>query len=152
MFLDRENQQRAKVLSNMVKQKRKEKAGKWDVPLPKGLFFLSWSFFIFLFSTSASGGWGLQNDELWQAKKESMEANGHESLLCARRFYKKEPKIWKIHSPDGDAIQESARHSSWAQGIKINKKLLLHFRQPFVYRSSAWRRTPRLQCLQAWAW
>jgi ribosome biogenesis protein NSA2 len=34
--LDRETQQRAKVLSNMVKQKRKEKAGKWDVPLPKG--------------------------------------------------------------------------------------------------------------------
>ena len=35
-LLDRETQQRAKVLSNMVKQKRKEKAGKWDVPLPKG--------------------------------------------------------------------------------------------------------------------
>lgn len=26
---------RAKVLSNTVKQKRKHKAGKWDVPLPK---------------------------------------------------------------------------------------------------------------------
>ena len=37
-LLDRETQQRAKVLSNMVKQKRKEKAGKWDVPLPKGFF------------------------------------------------------------------------------------------------------------------
>ena len=34
-LLDRENQSRAKVLSNMIKQKRKEKAGKWDVPLPK---------------------------------------------------------------------------------------------------------------------
>ena len=32
---DRKNTERAKVLSNMVKQKRKEKAGKWDVPLPK---------------------------------------------------------------------------------------------------------------------
>eukprot|EP01107_Rhizomastix_libera_P009312 TRINITY_DN2540_c0_g1_i1.p1 TRINITY_DN2540_c0_g1~~TRINITY_DN2540_c0_g1_i1.p1 ORF type:complete len:261 (-),score=56.94 TRINITY_DN2540_c0_g1_i1:27-809(-) len=32
---DRQNVERAKVLSNMVKQKRKEKAGKWDVPLPK---------------------------------------------------------------------------------------------------------------------
>ena len=41
-LLDRENQTRAKVLSNMIKQKRKEKAGKWDVPIPKGnlLFFL----------------------------------------------------------------------------------------------------------------
>ena len=26
---------RAKVLSNTIKQKRKEKAGKWEVPLPK---------------------------------------------------------------------------------------------------------------------
>lgn len=34
-MLDRETQTRAKVLSNTIKQKRKEKAGKWDVPLPK---------------------------------------------------------------------------------------------------------------------
>jgi len=34
-LLDRENVNRAKVLSNTVKQKRKEKAGKWSVPVPK---------------------------------------------------------------------------------------------------------------------
>jgi len=34
-LLDREGTSRAKVLSNTVKQKRKEKAGKWDVPIPK---------------------------------------------------------------------------------------------------------------------
>lgn len=34
-LLDREGERRAKILSNMVKQKRKEKAGKWNVPLPK---------------------------------------------------------------------------------------------------------------------
>lgn len=34
-LLDREGQSQAKVLSNMLKQKRKEKAGKWDVPIPK---------------------------------------------------------------------------------------------------------------------
>eukprot|EP00735_Rhodelphis_limneticus_P014238 TRINITY_DN823_c0_g1::TRINITY_DN823_c0_g1_i1::g.25391::m.25391 TRINITY_DN823_c0_g1::TRINITY_DN823_c0_g1_i1::g.25391 ORF type:complete len:261 (-),score=59.98,sp/Q54GN8/NSA2_DICDI/79.23/2e-151,Ribosomal_S8e/PF01201.17/5.6e-33,Mer2/PF09074.5/0.14 TRINITY_DN823_c0_g1_i1:180-962(-) len=34
-LLDREGVSRAKVLSNTIKQKRKEKAGKWDVPLPK---------------------------------------------------------------------------------------------------------------------
>ena len=34
-LLDREGQCEAKVLSNMIKQKRKEKAGKWDVPIPK---------------------------------------------------------------------------------------------------------------------
>jgi ribosome biogenesis protein NSA2 len=34
-LLDREQQTRGKVLSNMIKQKRKEKAGKWEVPIPK---------------------------------------------------------------------------------------------------------------------
>ncbi|KAJ7522519.1 hypothetical protein O6H91_18G015500 [Diphasiastrum complanatum] len=34
-LLDREETSRAKVLSNTIKQKRKEKAGKWEVPLPK---------------------------------------------------------------------------------------------------------------------
>lgn len=34
-LLDREGVSRAKVLSNSIKQKRKEKAGKWAVPLPK---------------------------------------------------------------------------------------------------------------------
>jgi len=34
-LLDREGVSRAKVLSNTVKQKRQEKAGKWEVPLPK---------------------------------------------------------------------------------------------------------------------
>jgi len=34
-LLDRQTVSRAKILSNSVKQKRKEKAGKWNVPLPK---------------------------------------------------------------------------------------------------------------------
>jgi ribosome biogenesis protein NSA2 len=34
-LLDRDQVDRAKVLSNTIKQKRKEKAGKWEVPLPK---------------------------------------------------------------------------------------------------------------------
>jgi len=34
-LLDREHSKRTKVLSNMIKQKRKEKAGKWQVPIPK---------------------------------------------------------------------------------------------------------------------
>ncbi|KAL3315549.1 Ribosome biogenesis protein [Cichlidogyrus casuarinus] len=34
-LLDREEQNTAKILSNTVKQKRAEKAGKWEVPLPK---------------------------------------------------------------------------------------------------------------------
>jgi len=34
-LMDRKNVSRAKILSNTIKQKRKEKAGKWNVPLPK---------------------------------------------------------------------------------------------------------------------
>ena len=34
-LLDREGVSRAKVLSTTIKQKRQEKAGKWDVPIPK---------------------------------------------------------------------------------------------------------------------
>jgi len=34
-LMDREMIKRTKVLSNMIKQKRKEKAGKWQVPIPK---------------------------------------------------------------------------------------------------------------------
>lgn len=34
-LMDRETVNRSKVLSNSVKQKRKEKAGKWSVPIPK---------------------------------------------------------------------------------------------------------------------
>merc|ERR1712183_226910 len=34
-LVEREGHNRAKVLSNTIKQKRKEKAGKWAVPIPK---------------------------------------------------------------------------------------------------------------------
>jgi ribosome biogenesis protein NSA2 len=34
-LMERNETSRAKVLSNMIKQKRKEKAGKWNVPLPR---------------------------------------------------------------------------------------------------------------------
>ena len=34
-LMDREGVSRSKILSNTVKQKRKEKAGKWDVPISK---------------------------------------------------------------------------------------------------------------------
>ena len=34
-LMDREQQKNSKVLTNMIKQKRKEKAGKWAVPVEK---------------------------------------------------------------------------------------------------------------------
>jgi ribosome biogenesis protein NSA2 len=33
-LLDREGENKAKILSNTVKQKRKEKSGRWSVPIP----------------------------------------------------------------------------------------------------------------------
>jgi hypothetical protein len=42
-LLDREGVSHAKVLSNTVKQKRKEKAGKWDVPVSLFSFLFPWS-------------------------------------------------------------------------------------------------------------
>jgi ribosome biogenesis protein NSA2 len=44
-LLDRDETNRSKILSNTIKQKRKEKAGKWQVPIPKVSFCL----FIFIF-------------------------------------------------------------------------------------------------------
>ncbi|XVF07538.1 hypothetical protein REPUB_Repub06bG0147600 [Reevesia pubescens] len=40
-LMDRENTTRAKVLSNTIKQKMKEKAGKWEVPIHKCTFNLA---------------------------------------------------------------------------------------------------------------
>ena len=37
-LLDRDETNRSKILSNTIKQKRKEKAGKWQVPIPKVVF------------------------------------------------------------------------------------------------------------------
>lgn len=40
-LLDRDETNRSKILSNTIKQKRKEKAGKWQVPIPKVIFFIN---------------------------------------------------------------------------------------------------------------
>ena len=41
-LLERDHVDRSKILSNSVKQKRKEKAGRWSVPLPKVNRWLAW--------------------------------------------------------------------------------------------------------------
>jgi len=45
-LLDRDETNRSKILSNTIKQKRKEKAGKWQVPIPKVNSFLLFNFFL----------------------------------------------------------------------------------------------------------
>jgi len=67
-LMDRKNQSAAKILSNTIKQKRKEKAGKWAVPLPKVR--------------------GIAEDEMFKVvksgkrQKKRMETYGYKSYFC----------------------------------------------------------------------
>ena len=97
-LLDREGMSHAKVLSNSIKQKRKEKAGKWAVPIPKAR---AASLPRRCASRRASsfppsrpptggagvGGRGLQGDQVGEAEEEAVEAHGQQgdrrsSLPC----------------------------------------------------------------------
>ena len=66
-LLDREGQSRAKVLSNMIKQKRKEKAGKWEVPLPK----------VRAQNSSPGRNRSIKSYSNGKEKEESLEEDGH---------------------------------------------------------------------------
>ncbi len=79
-LLDRENQSRAKVLSNMIKQKRKEKAGKWDVPLPKVRGIAEEEMFKVIKTGKKQGNRGIDVSK-------TVEANGYKGYFCWRWFY-----------------------------------------------------------------
>merc|ERR1719495_2037596 len=65
-LLDREHETQAKNISSMVKQKRKEKAGKWEVPIPAVKM---------------------------QSEAERMEEDGHQGHLCRRELHKEAAKV-----------------------------------------------------------
>jgi len=67
-LMDRKEISRAKILSNSIKQKRKEKAGKWNVPLPKVRGIPEAEIFKVMHSGKKS--------------KETMEKNGNQSNFC----------------------------------------------------------------------
>eukprot|EP00123_Amoebidium_parasiticum_P018327 comp24171_c2_seq1/m.44149 comp24171_c2_seq1/g.44149 ORF comp24171_c2_seq1/g.44149 comp24171_c2_seq1/m.44149 type:complete len:189 (-) comp24171_c2_seq1:763-1329(-) len=94
-LMDREGQSRAKVLSNMIKQKRKEKAGKWNVPIPKVRAAAESE----VFKQLASG----------KRQKKIMEAYDHKSHICRGRFHAQTAQVRAIHSPDGIALHQGAR-------------------------------------------
>lgn len=48
--------------------------------------------------------------------RKSLETYGHQSLLRRRELHPQAAQIRAIHSPDGIALHESARHASGAQG------------------------------------
>jgi len=108
-LLDREGESRAKVLSNTIKQKRKEKAGKWSVPLPQVKGVAEDEVFKVLTTgkkrstcrAAPPGRIGCQR----RSKKltptraalavaaartldsQAVEAHGHQGHLCRRRFH-----------------------------------------------------------------
>ncbi|KAI7733868.1 hypothetical protein M8C21_003392 [Ambrosia artemisiifolia] len=78
-LLDCDATTRAKVLSNTVKQKRKEKAGKWDLPLPKVR--------------------PVAEDEMFKVTRtgkrksdQAVEEDDYESYICRTRFHQETSK------------------------------------------------------------
>lgn len=78
-LLDRENVSHAKVLSNTIKQKRKEKAGKWAVPLPKVRPIAEDEMFKAVV-TGKKRSMCLYC--ICELSREGLEENGHQSVLC----------------------------------------------------------------------
>lgn len=86
-LLDREGVSRAKVLSNTVKQKRKEKAGKWEVPIPKVKPVADDE----MFKVMKSGKRG----------KKSWKRVVTKVTYCGENFTRKNPKYERFIRPSG---------------------------------------------------
>jgi len=99
-LLDRDEVSRAKILSNTVKQKRKEKAGKWTVPIPK-VCPSAWKCLLVLFPSSTSltprlvctphrpgqahrRRRDVQADEVGETHEEELEAHDHQGAAVFR--------------------------------------------------------------------
>eukprot|EP01138_Halocafeteria_seosinensis_P007773 gb/GECG01007941.1/.p1 GENE.gb/GECG01007941.1/~~gb/GECG01007941.1/.p1 ORF type:complete len:181 (+),score=31.64 gb/GECG01007941.1/:1-543(+) len=90
-LLDRENTQRAKVLSNTIKQKRKEKAGKWEVPVPKVKPISDDEMFRVVTTGKRKGTNGGKRNESQHCKhclyivvfcSQGLEAHGYKANIC----------------------------------------------------------------------
>jgi ribosomal protein S8E len=101
-LLDREGVTSAKVLSNTVKQKRKEKAGKWAVPLPKvkpiaGLLSRTSCPIATSYEKQPFGAdcrrRNVQDDHHGQEEIEGVEAHGDEGHLCWRQLHTQTTKV-----------------------------------------------------------
>ena len=80
---------KSKVLSNMIKEKRKDKAGKWAVPLPKVKGVAEED----VFKVIASGKRKSKNCFNINIFRGFLEANGDKSHFCWRRFHQKTTKV-----------------------------------------------------------
>ncbi|CAD8105778.1 unnamed protein product [Paramecium primaurelia] len=86
-LLDREQQQQSKVLTNMLKQKRQEKAGKWDVPIAK--------------VKQMSEGEMFQVIESGKRKQKSWKRRINKVCFVPETFTRKPPKFERYIRPTG---------------------------------------------------
>lgn len=86
-LLDRQGVSRTKVLSNMIKQKRKEKAGKWAVPIPKVKAMSDEEMFKIL--------------RTGKRKKKAWKRVINKAVFVGESFTRKPPKMEKYIRPSG---------------------------------------------------
>ena len=176
-LLDREKQSRAKILSNTIKQKRKEKAVEFFV-----IFLVNYrhervfsrangmcryrqskqwvkpkSFVLFNLENDEVSEWISRNQWSKIVYRESMETFGNKTLLCRWRFHPKTTKIRTIYSTHGE--RERLRNSFL---LKPHFVLVRHFDSPkhtshiqnwkplFSYQSLAWRKIQVHLCTHPW--
>merc|ERR1719466_176707 len=100
-LVEREGHNRAKVLSNMIKQKRKEKAGKWSVPIPK--------------VRAQSEADVFKVIQTGKRKKKSVEEKGNNVHLRAGYFHPQAAKVREVHPPHGHEDEKGSRDPPRAQ-------------------------------------
>ena len=127
-LMDRKSVNKAKVLSNMLKQKRKEKAGKWAVPLPKVRAIPEAELFkvyksgkrqsAFLFSHLSfqpSFFDVFHFCVLFLLIRELVQETCHKGHLCRRGFHAQAAQVRAFHPSDGASFQEGTRHTPRAE-------------------------------------
>ena len=152
-LLDREKQSRAKILSNTIKQKRKEKAVEFFV-----IFLVNFrhervfsrangmcryrkskqwvkpkSFVLFNLENDEVSEWISRNQWSRIVYRESMETFGNKTLLCRWRFHPKTTKIRTIYSTHGER--------DW--GILFFSNLILFLLGTSIHQST--RHTSRIE-------
>ena len=101
-LLDREGVSRSKILSNTVKQKRKEKAGKWTVPIPKVSPIADAEMFRVLSS-------GKRKQKQWKRMITKV-------TFVGEGFTRKPPKYERFIRPTGLREEESAEQAVLGAG------------------------------------
>jgi len=101
----------------MIKQKRKEKVGKWEVPINK-VKAVSEAEAFKVASIDSIIDRHLPGGQVGQDETQGLEAHGHEGLLRAGDVHAQAAEVRAIHPTYGIAIQEGARHTPRAAGAR----------------------------------